>query len=97
MKEKKQICLMPTDRNWEKEWQGMPEYKQEDLSSFSSVIIHFRNQKDKDDFSKLIGQSITSKTKSIWHPKLEFLSVINKRYVDKPKILIQRRKLNEDK
>jgi len=34
------------------------------------------------EFSKLIGQSITTKTPSVWFPKLEKETLSNKRYVD---------------
>jgi hypothetical protein len=80
---KKQSLLIDTDRDWVKDWKGMPEYSQENLDSFSSIIVHFGSKEDRDDFAEVIDQKITSKTKSIWHPKLELRSVKNKRYVDK--------------
>jgi len=51
------------------EWQGMPEFVQEDVFAFRTIKVHFANQEDVDAFSKLIAQSITDKTKYIWHPK----------------------------
>ena len=33
------------NEEWKKEWQGMPEYKMEDLTSFRKIVVHFRNQK----------------------------------------------------
>jgi len=75
--------LFESERNWEKEWKGMPEFSQEDLTSAVSIIVHFANNEDRDKFADIIGQKLTSKTKSIWFPKLEIDKVINKRYVDK--------------
>lgn len=52
----------------EKEWEGMPEYEQEDKSGFRKITVHFETQMYVEDFARLIGQSLTEKTRSIWHP-----------------------------
>lgn len=52
------------------EWQGMPEFVQPKKEPFSQLIIRFENEDDMKEFSELINQKITPKTKSIWHPKL---------------------------
>jgi len=64
-----QSTLFAAEPDWAEHWQGMPEYKHEDLQPYQSVIVHFRNQQDRIDFAKLVNQSLTAKTKSIWHPK----------------------------
>ena len=64
----------------EKEWTGMPEFDQKDKTAFRSLLVHFKNQEDVDDFQKLIKQKLTDKTKSIWHPKLENRVVCDKNY-----------------
>jgi hypothetical protein len=56
------------------EWGGMPEFEQEDLTSFKSIHVHFRNQKDIDNFSELIGQGIGNK-RSIWYPEAEIIDM----------------------
>jgi hypothetical protein len=66
---------------WKKEWQDMPEFKQEDLTSFRKIVVHFRNQEDIDKFAELIGQKIT-KAPSIWYPEWEKRRYADKRYVD---------------
>jgi len=33
--------------------------------------MSFRNQEDYEEFQKLIGQRMTAKTKSAWHPHLD--------------------------
>ena len=70
------------EQKWEKEWQGMPEYLQEEQTPFRSMQIHFRNEQDLIDFFKLIKQKFTDKTKYIWYPKLIPRVFKNKRYVD---------------
>lgn len=50
------------------EWDGMPEFIQEKQEPFSKIIVRFETEEDLKDFAKLIGQKLTSKTKSIWHP-----------------------------
>ena len=53
------------DESWKKEWQDMPEFKMKDLTSFRKIVVHFRNQKDIDDFAKLIKQKITNSTENL--------------------------------
>ena len=67
--------------NWKDEWQDMPEFEMEDLSSFRKIVVHFRNQEDIDKFAKLIGQKIT-KAPSIWYPEWKKRRYADKRYVD---------------
>ena len=67
--------------NWKDEWQDMPEFEMEDLSSFRKIVVHFRNHEDIDKFAKLIGQKIT-KAPSIWYPEWEKRRYADKRYVD---------------
>ena len=51
------------------EWQGMPEFEQEDLLAVKSVKVNFLLLEDVKSFAELINQNITEKTKSIWYPK----------------------------
>ena len=80
--EKKQYDLFnePIKEDWEKEWKDMPEFVQDDLSSYKKLIIHFRNQEDLENFSKLIDQKINIKTPSIWYPKLKIRHTLDKVY-----------------
>ena len=50
------------------EWVGMPEFVQEKKEPFKTLTIRFESEADYEDFAKLIGQKLTPKTKSIWHP-----------------------------
>lgn len=54
--------------DWKKEWVGMPEFVQEKQTPYAQIIIRFENEEDLQDFANKIGQKLTSKTKSIWHP-----------------------------
>lgn len=64
------------------EWKDMPEFIQEKQEPFSKIIVRFDNEDDLNEFAKLIGQKLTPKTKSIWHPKLVRGINSNKRYID---------------
>jgi hypothetical protein len=64
----------------ENEWRGMPEFVQEKKEAYSKIIVRFDNEKDLQEFAKMIGQKLTNKTKSIWHPKLERGLNSKKRY-----------------
>jgi hypothetical protein len=52
------------------EWKDMPEFIQTKQEPYSQIIVRFRNQEDLDEFAQMIGQKLTVKTKSIWHPQL---------------------------
>lgn len=64
------------------EWKDMPEFIQERQEPYAQMIIRFRNQQDLDEFSEMIGQKLTVRTKSIWHPLLVRGIHSNKAYKD---------------
>lgn len=57
-------------KDWREEWKDMPEFVQDKQRPFATCTIRFRTKEDLEDFARLIGQKMTEKTKSIWHPKL---------------------------
>ena len=78
-------AIMPDDGEElspEDEWEGMPEFDQDDQTSFRKIIVHFESDDDAEDFAKLISQPITKKTNSIWHPVQVNMETENKRYED---------------
>jgi hypothetical protein len=64
------------------EWKDMPEFVQEKQEPFAKIIVRFDSQEALDEFALLIGQKLTKKTKSIWHPQLIRGLNADKRYVD---------------
>ena len=66
----------------EDEWQGMPEFVQEDLSPYRVIYVRFRNAEDVAKFEELMGQRITEKQKTIWFPYAEPRLRAHLRYVD---------------
>jgi len=68
---------------WEKEWQGMPEFIQNDLSPFRTISVYFKNEQDMKAFSKLIAQKVTKNTKSIWYPKVKNIALKELKYIEK--------------
>lgn len=73
---------MVKDESWKEEWIGMPEFVQPKVRPFSKIIVRFETEEDLQEFANLIGQKLTLKTKSIWHPKLQRGINTGKRYVD---------------
>lgn len=67
-------------------WKGMPEFNQEDLKPFSSLTVNFQTAEDLHKFSKLIGQALTAKTRSIWFPEVGEDKYMDKRYYDKEQL-----------
>jgi hypothetical protein len=55
-------------KDWEIEWQDMPEFNNQG-NQFTQIVVHFKEEEDVEEFSKLLDQKITDKTKSIWFPK----------------------------
>lgn len=76
-----EVGVIPPD-NPLTHWRGMPEFEQEDKTAFQSVHIHFCDQKAIDAFAELIGQKITSHTRSLWYPAIEIERYADKRYSD---------------
>jgi hypothetical protein len=64
------------------EWKDMPEFVQEKQEPYAKIIVRFANKEDLEEFSIMIQQKLTQKTKSIWHPELERGIHSAKRYVD---------------
>lgn len=64
-------------------WKGMPEFVQEDARPIKQVLVNFATPEDILKFSKLVGQPITDRTRSIWYPKVEEDGALDKRYTTK--------------
>jgi hypothetical protein len=64
------------------EWLEMPEFVQEDNPCFAKIVFRFETEKDLLDFSNIIGQKLTQKTKSAWHPALQRGLNAGKRWVN---------------
>ncbi len=72
----------PASADPRSEWHdaGMPGYDVEDQKPFRSIIVHVRDQAALDAFAVLIGQTITDKTKYVWHPENIKEAAREKRY-----------------
>ena len=68
-------------REW-KEWEGMPEFSQENQTPWKTISVHFRNKEDMAEFAELIKHRMTMKTRSIWYPEMTPMKVKDLRYVD---------------
>jgi hypothetical protein len=49
-------------------WGGMPEFQQDKQEPYAKITFRFESEEDLQDFAQTIGQKLTSKTKSSWHP-----------------------------
>ena len=56
---------------WVDMWQGMPEFRQEDLKPWKSINVHFRNNEDYQAFVQLLGQKRkpSANQNSIWYTR----------------------------
>lgn len=68
--------------DWKEEWKGMPEFVQEKQKPYSTINVRCETKEDLEDFARLIGQKLTNKTKSIWHPYKSHWGAIRKFFAD---------------
>lgn len=65
------------------EWQGMPEFEQEDVfGAIATIKVHFASETDLAEFAKTIGQSVSKESKFIWYPKQERMDLTQYRVKD---------------
>ena len=64
------------------DWDGMPEFDQPEAEAWKVLKVRFRNEEDLNEFQKLIDQIVTTRTKSIWHPKLVRGATLQEVWVD---------------
>lgn len=77
-----QEMLFGDKEPWKEEWVGMPEFEQKNLLPLYSVRVNFNCLEDLQNFAKLINQTLTIKTNSVWYPKQEKDIFKDKKYVD---------------
>jgi hypothetical protein len=79
--------LLDIPLDWEREWEGMPTYAQENLMPWQTLKVHFTCLQDREKFAKLIGQRLTPKTQYVWHPKRDRNVVEGVRYAAQSRIV----------
>jgi hypothetical protein len=79
-REDEQVDLFENPAFWVDHWQGMPEWNQEDLTPLQTVYIHLATEEDRQEFMKLIRQTINPETKSLWYPAAEIGKVADVRW-----------------
>ena len=75
-----QETLFDVPASWEEHWQGMPSYQHQDLQPWASVTVHFKDRADRTAFAKLVEQTITDRTKSLWYPEAKIAHMVGKEY-----------------
>lgn len=68
----------------ERHWQNMPAYEQADKSAQRQIIVSFDNDEQVAEFARLLGQSITKKTKSVWFKQRQKNAVAELFWTTKP-------------
>lgn len=59
---------------------GMPEFNQPNVKPVKQLTVNFMTNEDMHKFSKLVGQQITAKTRSIYYPEMKEENAIDKRW-----------------
>ncbi len=62
------------------EWDGMPEFEHEDKTAFKTIQLHLQDEAALADFSKLINQPLTEKTRTVWFPPAPIERMMDKEY-----------------
>lgn len=63
----KQALLFDNPPAWTEHWDGMPEFKQENLNPVESIKVHFRDKAARRSFLELLGEN-PQRRSSIWYP-----------------------------
>lgn len=66
---------------WQEAWQDMPEFIQVEYAH-ATLTVRFDTEEQLQKFAELVGQELSTSTKSIWFPKLVKGSHAVHRYVD---------------
>lgn len=74
------LTRKPDETDPNAEWQGMPEYNNENKNSWKALVVHFDNEQDMEAFSKLVEQPVAKATRFIWYPKRDREDKESKRY-----------------
>jgi hypothetical protein len=82
MSDNPQPLLFDIEEEWRKEWVGMPEFIQDDLTPWKQIVVSFAGPADMAAFAVLVDQTITPNTRSIWFPDAEMDTIKTKRYGD---------------
>ena len=77
-----EISIEKTEGSAHEEWVGMPEFVQPKQRPFSKITVRFETEEDLQEFAELIGQKLTPKTRSIWHPYKPHRRGVVRRWVD---------------
>lgn len=77
-----QLSMDGFEPPWTTEWRGMPEFVQDDLTPRYSVTVHFESDEDLAAFARLVSQTVTPNTRSLWYPEAEIAHMVDKRYAD---------------
>ena len=67
-KPQQQFDFVQTINDWEEEWVGMPEFRQNNCEPVQKITINFETEEDVEKFRRLTNLKITNKTKSSWFP-----------------------------
>jgi hypothetical protein len=60
------------DKRTPYDWDGMPEFVQEDVEAYAKITVRIRDEADLKKFAEIMNQpSITTKTKAVWYPQLD--------------------------
>lgn len=62
------------------EWEGMPEFAQEDQEAWKSLRVNFACAEDLDAFGRLLAQPINDTTRSIWFPPVPIVHKATMRF-----------------
>lgn len=72
--------------SWEKHWKGTPRFSStKENIHIKELMVKFSTEEELEEFAKLLKQTITMKTKSIWFPAREATTSI-KRWISEEQI-----------
>ena len=83
--EDRQRALFPDAvEAWEREWNGMPEFHQENHAPYQTINVHFQTPEDVAAFARLVAQTVSPTTRGIWFPARPKMVRADLRWADEP-------------
>jgi len=87
-----QMAFIDSNEWWKVEWQGMPEFVQDNLRPWKTLNVHFLSREDMLAFAVLVQQKMTNETRAMWYPESVRKKHIHLAYMDEAAVARQRKK-----
>ena len=65
------LAILAGEVDPEQEWQGMTDFKQDNITGVRLIVVHFQTQAAVSEFASKLGIFISDKARFMWYPPIE--------------------------